>query len=460
MILKKNDNITLKVDEINMMGNGVAKYNDAAVFVQNAVPGDVADCRIIKCARNYYVARIDRLLEPSPQRMEAACPHFHRCGGCNFQHVSYELEKKVKRDYVCSCLAKEGLSDVTVYDVITTGKTARYRNKAQFPLATDDKGGIIFGFYSPKTHKVCAINDCLIQDARFVPIAKSVINFLHDNKISVYNEETKNGLVRHIYLRSAQKTGQIMLCLVLRSDAFPNESDFCEYMHSIHPEISSINFNINSMDTNVILGRKFRTVYGADRIRDELCERSFDISSASFYQVNRDGAELLYNTAFSMVTKEYDLLIDLYCGIGTISLSSHTEKPIIGVEIVPEAVQDATHNAKLNHIASAEFFCGDAAEAFRLIRNHGAKNPLVIVDPPRKGLSEDLINDLAKNRINNILYISCGADTLARDLRLFRELSYTIGPIQPVDMFSRTGHVESVVCLKRRLDNELHERVN
>lgn len=449
MILNKNDRITLKIDEINMMGNGVARYNDAIVFVQNAVPGDVASCRIIKCAKNYYVARIDQLLEPSTQRIESPCPHFRRCGGCNFQHISYDLEKKVKKDYVRSCLAKEGMSDVPVHDVIGTEKTERYRNKAQFPLATDDKGRIIFGFYSPKTHKVCAIDDCLIQDESFLPIAKSVVRFLEQNQISVYSEETKKGLVKHIYLRSAQKTGQIMLCLVLKSDAFTKESDFCEYMHSNHPEVCGIVFNINSMDTNVILGQKFRTVYGADRIRDVLCNRSFDISPASFYQVNRDGAELLYNTAFSMVTKEYDLLIDLYCGIGTISLSSHTEKPIIGVEIVPEAVQDATHNAKLNHIASADFFCGDAAEAFRLIRNHGAKNPLVIVDPPRKGLSEGLINDLAKNRINNILYISCGADTLARDLRLFREFSYTIGPIQPVDMFSRTGHVENVVLISK-----------
>lgn len=449
MTLKKNDLITLQVTDINMMGHGVAKHGDAVVFVQNAVPGDEALCRIIKCAKNYYVARIERLSNPSSERKEPECLHFRRCGGCNFQHVSYDLEKRVKKNYVRSCLKKEGLDDVIVKDVISAEQISRYRNKAQFPLALDESGRIIFGFYSPKTHKVCAIEDCLIQDERFLPIAKDVVSFIQSRNISVYNEKTGRGLVRHIYLRSAKNSGQLMLCLVLTEDAFSDEAEFCSYIRSKHQNVASIVFNINSENTNVILGKKYRTVYGAPHIRDVLCNRDFDISPASFYQVNHDGAELLYRTAFSMIQGDYDLLIDLYCGIGTISISSYSTAPILGIEIVKDAVEDANHNAILNRLNNAEFICGDAGDAFQLIHNHGSKKPLVVVDPPRKGLSEALIDDLARNNISQILYISCGADTMARDLKRFRNHSYRIGAVQPVDMFCRTGHIESIVLISK-----------
>lgn len=450
MQFSKNQILEAEIIETNMLGFGVCKIDGAVVFVQNAVAGDLAKIRIIKCAKNYSIARIEELLNPSPDRIEPVCAYHRRCGGCTFQHISYEAEKKLKENHISACLKKAGLSAVKVLPILSTNETEGYRNKAQFPVSTDENGKVIFGFYSPKTHSVCKIKDCAIQDPLFCKIADAVCDFLTKNKIQPYDESQNSGLVRHIYLRRAKATGEIMLCLVLREDQFPKEVEWIEDITSKFPEIKSIVFNIQPKKTNVILGEKCRTVFGSDKICDVLCERKLLLSPHSFYQVNHDAAEVLYQKAFEMANvSSFDSVIDLYCGIGSISISIPAKVKICGVEIVPQAVEDAKINAKINHLENTEFVCGDAAQAFALIEKDQGREVLVILDPPRKGLSKELIFDLAKNKISHLVYISCNPETLVRDLSLFAEQGYSFCEIQPVDLFPRTSHVESVVCLSR-----------
>lgn len=450
MTLAKNQILEVEILETNMLGFGVCKVDGAIVFVQNAVCGDKAIIRIIKCAKNYYIARIDELISASSFREEPKCPYFKRCGGCSFQHISYEHEKELKQSFVRSCFDKLNLRDTLVLPVLSTNQISGYRNKGQFPVTLDKDGRVVCGFFSHKSHSVCPIDFCDIQDPAFSKICNFVCDFLTKNKILPYNEEDQLGLVRHIYLRRAAKTGEIMLCLVLKSDQFPLEKEFAKEICENFSEIVSISLNIQPKPNNVILGEKQRLLFGKEKIEDVLCDRNLLISAKSFYQVNHDAAELLYNTAFSMANlSDFDCIVDLYCGIGSISLATKTNKPIIGVEIVPEAVFDAEENAKLNSVSDATYICGDAKDAFRFIQDRKFEKPLYIVDPPRKGLDEKLICDMAENNANHILYISCNPETFARDLKKFSELGYTLSEIQPVDLFPRSGHVECICYLKK-----------
>ncbi len=447
----KNQIVEAEICDINMLGFGVAKVDGAVLFVQNGVIGDVAKLRIIKCAKNYYVSRIEKLIFPSKDRLDSMCPHFKTCGGCSFWHIRYDLEKDLKRRFVETCLRREGLSEITVLPMRSTDAQTGYRNKAQYPVQADEKGKVFSGFYSPRSHKLCKVEHCLIQDERFAPITAFLCDFFEKHNILPYNEEVDLGLVRHIYLRCGKSSGEISLCLVLRSNTFPRtEQLICEIQEKF-PQVVSISFNIQPKKTNVILGEETITVFGKDKIEDVLCGKRFLISPQSFYQVNHDGAELLYQTAFQQSDlSRYDLIVDLFCGIGSISLSANTSAQIVGVEIVPEAVKDAVKNAEMNGISNAEFLCGDAADAFQTIKTSGAKNPLVIVDPPRKGIGSKLILDIAENNIKNVLYISCNPETMARDIAKFYEYGYCTEAVQPVDMFPRTSHVETVALLRRQ----------
>lgn len=451
MQFHKNQVLEAKILETNMLGFGVCKIEGAVIFVQNGVAGDLAKIRIIKCAKNYYIARIEKMISPSVDRIDPECRHHRRCGGCTFQHISYEAEKLLKTNHILGCLKKEGLSHVEVLPLLSTNNTARYRNKAQFPVTTGEDGAVSFGFYSPKTHSVCKIDDCWIQDSIFCKIASEVCSFLTQNQILPYDEMNDTGLVRHIYLRRAKVTGEVMLCLVLRNDQFPKEDALCSFITSKFPEIKSIVFNIQDQKTNVILGKKFRTVFGSEKICDILCAKKLLLSPHSFYQVNHDAAEMLYKKAFEMANvSAFDSVIDLYCGIGSISISINSDVRITGVEIVPQAVEDAKENAKLNHLENTKFICGDAADAFRLIQSGAREKTLLILDPPRKGLSADLIFDIAKNEIKHLVYISCNPETLARDLALFNKNGYQFSAVQPVDLFPRTSHVESIVVIDKK----------
>jgi len=451
MKFQKNQIIDVLISETNMLGFGVVKLDGAVIFVQFGVGGDHCKIRIIKCAKSYYIARIEEMLSPSANRIEPECNHFRRCGGCSFQHITYDHEKELKKQSVEGFLKKEGLADVKVLPVLSTDRIDHYRNKAQFPVSYDENGKVICGFYAPKTHRVCPLEDCSIQHPLFIKIAKCVCDFLSAYNVQPYNEEDRAGLVRHIYLRIAASTGQVMLCLVLKEDAFDPAEKFVSEMITSFPQIQTIALNIQPENNNVILGKKTVFLYGTEKITDVFCDRKLMISPLSFYQVNHDAAEILYRTAFSMAgISKYDHVIDLYCGIGSISMSTHAACPITGVEIIPEAVKDANENASLNSIEDATFICGDASDAFRLIDEKGAKNPLLIVDPPRKGLTQTLIEEISSKGISNILYISCGPDTFARDLAFFREKGYEISDVQPVDLFPRTSHVENIAMLQRQ----------
>ncbi|MBQ3865938.1 MAG: 23S rRNA (uracil(1939)-C(5))-methyltransferase RlmD [Clostridia bacterium] len=450
-MFRKNQEVFLSILELNMMGHGVAKCDGAVFFVQNALPGEKCRCRVIKCAKNYYVARVEEYVTQSPDRIEPPCGSWKRCGGCAFQNASYDLEKKTKRAYVAAEMKKAGFGDLAVLPVLSTGKTDHYRNKAQFPVAAG-KAGPEAGFYAPRTHAVVPVRSCSIQNESFAPIVDAVLSFAATHGVIPYDEETGKGLLRHLYLRIGEKTGEIMLCLVLTEDAFPDEEEFCRMITSSFPAVKSIVFNVNDKATNVILGDRDRVVCGERKIRDTLCGRTFSLSPHAFYQVNRDAAELLYRTAFSMAGITADTtLVDLYCGVGTIGqCAAHPGQSLFGVEIVPEAVADAKENARQNGFKRASYFCGDAAALFSRIPAEARGNALLILDPPRKGVAPSLINEIGASSFKRVLYISCDPRTLARDMALFAALGFVPGPVQPVDLFPRTSHVECVTLITKR----------
>ena len=463
--MQKNDIIkNLAIEEINNLGCGVGHLTNAdgsangargqVVFVQDAVTGDLLDARVIKVTKNYLVARIENMITPSPMRCEADCKA-KGCGGCVYRHLSYEHELEMKREYVKNSFRKAGLGDVEVAPVAHTGELTGYRNKAQYPVR-NGKGGVEVGFFATGTHRLVPASDCKLQPPVFAEITAYVCDFCNQNRIKTYDEESRRGLLRHIYLRTGAKTGEIMVCLVLNGREFYKEKEFCAELEKKFPQIKSILLNTNTQNTNVVLGREYRLLSGRAWIEDELCGLKFRISAGAFYQVNRNACELLYGIAKEKAKLTGDeILLDLYCGIGTIGLSmADKAREIVGIEIVEEAVKCATENAARNGVENAFFYCGDASDAEKLLTNaenaHGRiENATVILDPPRKGSTPELISYLAKRNFNRVVYVSCNPDTLARDCVVFKELGYEIGEVTPVDMFPRTGHVESVVCLER-----------
>ena len=466
--MQKNEIVRLSVEEINNLGCGVAHLENRdgsrgkVVFVRDAVSGDVIDARIIKVNKSYLVARIERLITPSPWRCEADCTATG-CGGCVYRHVQYAHELKLKRDYVENAFRKAGLFDVRVEAVRHTGELVGYRNKAQYPVR-NGKSGMEAGFFATGTHRIVPADDCRLQPPVFGEITAFVCDFCNRHGVLAYEEESGTGLLRHIYLRSGTKTGEVMLCLVLNGERMPDEEDFCDTLTRRFPEVVSVYVNVNRENTNVVLGERYRLLAGREAIEDELCGLRFRIAPAAFYQVNRNACELLYGIARekAALTGE-ETLLDLYCGIGTIGLSmADAVKEVIGIEIVADAVRCAKENAERNGVKHAHFYCGDASDARRLLHEaeekHGRLDEArttVVFDPPRKGSTPELISYISDRNFNKVVYVSCNPDTLARDCALFRELGYEIGTVTPVDMFPRTGHVESVVCLTRRLDVDM-----
>ena len=461
--IKKNDIIELEITDLNNLGCGVGRTEDGiAVFVKGAVTGDRVLAKIIKVASSFLVGRLEKILVSSENRMDGQglrqkdCTAPNSCGGCIYRNIKYEHELELKRDYVKNAFRKAGLPDVTVLDTAHTERVTGYRNKGQYPVR-EVGGRIKAGFFASKTHDLIPCDNCLLQPEIFGGIVAFVVGFAEKNKIRAYDEEKGKGLLRHIYLRIAEKTGQIMVCLVINGDKMPYAERFAEELVEKFPSVTSVMLNINKKNTNVILGERFICIGGNDYIIDQLCGLSFKISAGSFYQVNRDGAEMLYGLArerAQLTGKE--TVADLYCGAGTIGLSmAKNAARIVGVEIVDEAVECAKENAKLNDVENAYFFCGDASDTRGLLAT--AKDTLgnfcpdvVIIDPPRKGTTEELVNYLDSLGVPRIVYVSCNPDTLARDCAWFAEKGYEIGEVTPVDLFPGTGHVESVVCLTRK----------
>lgn len=455
-MLKKNEFYTVDITDMNFLGFGVARIDGIAVFVGGAVTGDRAHIKIIKTAKNYAIARCEEVLVRSAYRTEDTCPVSTACGGCAFRAVTYPYEKELKENAVKQSFVKQGMRDVTVAPLTHADRLSHYRNKGQYPVRKNAAGEIVIGFFAAKSHRVLDCTGCDLQSDAFAPIIEEIRAFLIENDVSIYDEESGRGLVRHIYLRIGEKTGEIMLCMVLCGDKLPREADFVTRMTEKFPAIRSLWINTNTKNTNVVLGDEFRLLAGREYIEDILCGVKLRITPQSFYQVNRDAAELLYTKAAELAAFDgSELLLDLYCGIGSIGLSMASKvKKLIGIEVVPSAIECAKVNAEQNGITNASFYCGDAADAEKLLTSAKAAEgdfvpDVVVLDPPRKGCAEELLAYIARLGVGKIVYISCNAETLARDAKFLTDHGYTMGEVYPFDLFSRTGHCECVTRFYR-----------
>ena len=442
---EKNKTYETQIDTMNHQGYGICRINGVVCFVKGGVTGDLLTVKIIKVAKSYCVGRIEEIKKASYYRVNDNCPVYKQCGGCSFRHIKYEHELELKKSFVEAEFHKNGL-DVKINDTFSTGDTCHYRNKAQYPVSFDGK----IGFYAERTHTVCESDGCLLQPPVFSEITALIKSFIQKYNINGYDELTGKGLLRHIYLRQGKNTGEIMVCLCINGRSIPHSDELVESLKQIE-NVKSIMLNINTIKTNVILGDKYITLWGNDYIEDILCGNRFRISPASFYQVNHDCAEKLYEKASELVQEgKCDNITDLYCGTGTIGLciaSKINGCKLTGVEIVPEAIENAKINAKLNNIDNASFVCADSADVENGVLDN---TDVVILDPPRKGITKELAEKISQSGIERIVYISCSPDTLARDVKIFTELGYTCGDVTPYDMFPRTGHVESVVCITKQ----------
>lgn len=448
--LIKNQDIEIEITGITTEGSGVGHYDGIAVFVPNTAIGDIIECHIIKTKKNYAVGKIKNILKAAPSRIAPDCEVFSRCGGCAFRHLHYNAECEMKHQRVKDAFERIGHIKIELEDIIKAGRTNRYRNKAQFPVRSD-KNGIAMGFFAQNSHRVIDCRDCLLQPKEFSKILSVFEKWIKKNSITVYNEETHKGLLRHIYIRKAFETDQIMVCAVINGHNLPKKDDLIVNLIKECKNIASVVVNENTNDSNVILGKKCYTIWGEDYIEDILCGVRVRISPLSFYQVNHDQAQILYEKAaeYASLTKD-DVLLDLYCGAGTIGLSMADKvSKLIGVEIVPEAVEDAKINARINGIENAEFICGDAPEAAEILSDRGIKPDVIIVDPPRKGCAPELLDTIEKMDPKRLVYVSCDPATLARDCAILKEKGYIIKKAAPVDMFPRTSHVETVVVLTK-----------
>ena len=455
-MLKKNDEIYLTVKSCTVQGSGVCGHDGMTVFVRGAVTGDRVLAHIIKVKKTYAVGIIKKLVQRSPMRAKNFCPIAEKCGGCCFAHIKYESELEIKAQQVADNFKRLGKLDITPAPIILSPSAERYRNKAQYPVGSDGRFATI-GFYAPMTHRIIDCADCLLQPKEFSEITDIFRTWIREKKISVYNEADGSGIIRHIYIRKAVVTGQIMVCIVANSDSIPYAEALIEQLKEIDG-LASVILNINRDKTNVVLGKECKTLFGSDYITDELCGLKFNLSPLSFYQVNHDGAEILYNKA-----KEYaaltgsETLVDLYCGTCTIVLTMAKDvKSLIGVEIIPQAIENAKENARLNGIDNAEFICADAAQAASTLLERGVKPDIVILDPPRKGCDEALIKTVAEMSPERVVYVSCDSATLARDCQRFAALGYRTLAATPVDMFPHTAHVETVALLVRNISTKEH----
>ncbi len=450
--MKKNDIVKLKITSMTAQGSGVGRTESGiVVFVPYAAVGDEIEAKILKLKKTYAYGKIERIITPSPSRVNPDCSAFGKCGGCVLRHIDYNSEKEIKYQRVTDAVNRiGGLFDIKINEVVENDFVCRYRNKAQLPCQ-EINGEIEFGFYAGHSHRIVPFDDCLLQPELFNKVIKITKDFMTRTSQTAYNELTRKGKLRHLYIRYAEKTDELMICYVVNGNGLKREDELIKELKDSLPNLKSVIFNSNRENTNVVLGKRNRVAYGKDYIEDILCGKRFRISPLSFYQVNRSQAEKLYNIAKDYAgLKGGEVLLDLYCGTGTIGLTmAESCKKLIGVEIIEDAVKDAYKNAEINGIDNAEFICGDAPFAADKLKNDGIKPDVIIVDPPRKGLTESLINTIAQMNPDRIVYVSCDPETLARDLKQFTEKHYSVKEITPVDLFSRTPHIENVALIVR-----------
>lgn len=447
--MQKNDEIILNITDMSSEGSGIGRHEGMAVFVPLTAVGDVARVKILKVKKTYAYGKLTEITVPSPDRTENNCNSFSQCGGCVYRHISYAAECRIKTDKVYQAVKRIGGADIPPQPIICSEKTEHYRNKAQYPIAQDGEAGF-FAFHS---HRIVKCPDCALQPEIFSEITRACTVWIRKNNISIYNEESHTGLLRHIYIRIAEKTDEIMVCAVINGNTLPASDDFIDSIRAVCGDsVKSIAINFNTAETNVILGEKYKILYGNEFITDILCGTKVRLSPLSFYQVNRATAEKLYKKAAEYARPEGKTLLDLYCGAGTIGLSmANVARKIIGVEIVAPAVADARFNARLNGIENAEFICSDAASAAAELARKNISPDIVIVDPPRKGCSPELISTITESfSPERVVYVSCDPATMARDIKLFGEKGYILKEYTPVDMFPRTAHVETVCLLLKK----------
>ena len=486
----KNDIVTVKIEDIGTEGEGIGKLEGFTLFVKDAVMGDVVEARLVKVKKNYAYARLEKVLTSSPLRVKPVCPYHKQCGGCQIQAMSYEAQLQFKENKVKNNLVRIGGFDQIFIEsvmesVVGMEQPWHYRNKAQFPVGTDKDGRIITGFYAGRTHSIIANTDCALGVEENEPILQKVLAYMQNESISAYDETTGQGLVRHILIRKGFTSGEIMVCLVINGKNLPKEDRLVSTLREI-PGMTSIWLNYNTKNTNVIMGTEGRVLWGQNTITDVIHRRSieeinsgkdclrydskenapqgitFAISPLSFYQVNPIQTEKLYSLAleYAGLTGE-ETVWDLYCGIGTISLfMAQCAKEVHGVEIVPQAIEDARKNAERNHIENATFYVGKAEEVLpRLYEEEHIFADVICVDPPRKGCDEACLNTIIKMAPKRIVYVSCDSATLARDLKYLCENGYEIRKVRAVDQFGQTVHTETVCLLSKLHEAKHHVKV-
>ena len=449
-MLVKNQIYEALITDYTAEGQGVAHIEGCAVFIPNAVRGEKVLVRIEKAQKTWAAGKITEILEKSPHRINRECPVAKLCGGCDFWHMDYEEESSLKADRVKACLNRLGGEMLEEVPILSAPTCYGYRNKAQYPVSAK-KGRAFAGFFRAGTHDVVENKRCLILPEETDRVKDAVMDYVNQFRVSVYDETEHKGLLRHIYVRRGAVSGQVLVCLAVNGEAIPKPRELISRLMKIQG-FTTLVLSVNTKKGNAVLGDKFITLYGPGYIEDTLCGLTFRLSPRSFYQVNHHQAQRLYEAAISQaeITKE-DTVLDLYCGVGTITLAmASAAGKVIGVEVVEQAVEDARDNARRNGIENAEFFCGDAGQAALELEKQGVKADVVIVDPPRKGLNADTIEALARFAPRRIVYVSCDPATLGRDIALLKERGYQVKNAMAADLFPRCAHVESIVCLCRR----------
>jgi len=454
MTINKNDELVIEIEDIGSDGEGIGKYQGYTLFVKNALVGDKVKVKVMKTKKSYGYARLLEIIVESPYRVKARCELAGKCGGCSIQHLDYEKQLEYKQNKVKNCLERIGgfHNEINMEPIIGMEEPYNYRNKAQFPVGRNKEGKVVIGFYAGGTHSIIDTTNCYIQAEVNEQIMKKVRDFLEEYHISIYNEEENKGLVRHILTRVGFTTEEIMVCFILNSNELPHKEELIQSLCEI-PHMTSISVNVNKEKTNVILGEKVITLWGLPYITDYIGDIKYQISPLSFYQVNPVQTKILYETVLTYADLHGDEVVwDLYCGIGTISLFlAQKAKQVYGVEIVPQAIQDARKNAEINHIRNAEFFVGAAEEILpKKYLENAIYADVIVVDPPRKGCEESLLETIIQMSPKRVVYVSCDPATLARDLRYLCDRGYQVSKVQAVDQFSHSVHVETVVLVSKK----------
>ena len=452
MVIEKNKEYKVKIIDNGYEGEGIAKIDNFTIFIKGAIKDEICKIVITKVNKSFAFGKLLEIVESSKERVESDCTTYKRCGGCSLRHIKYEETLKIKQDMVQNLVDKNLSNKIKVNNVIGMENPYYYRNKLQYPVGKNKDGVPVMGVFANRTHEIIPVEECLIQNREAEKLAKEVFDFVKKNDISIYNENTGKGAIRHIIVKIGIKTNELMCIVVTNEEDIKFEKDLVKDIVDKNPNVKTVIKNINSKNTNVILGDKNIVLYGDGYIYDKLGEYTFKISARSFYQTNPIQTEKLYNKAieYAKLTKD-DILCDLYCGIGTIGIfASNKVKKVYGIEIVEEAVKAAKENAKINNVDNIEFIAGDTKKAFKeLIDDKKIKPTAIIVDPPRRGLDEETINKILEIEVKKLVYISCNPATMTRDIEMLQD-KYVVNEIQPVDMFPFTSHVECCSLLELR----------